>query len=76
VHANALAVAGGECYYRNMVLGRGTSWNLRDSHFLEVLQLVEAHLRCVHSRRWCRCWWRPMLWVLQSGSCPCAEALK
>lgn len=45
VQANALAVAGGEAYYRNMVLGRGVTWNIRDSHFFEALQLVEEHLR-------------------------------
>jgi erythromycin esterase-like protein len=45
VHANALAVAGAESYYRSMFFGDELTWNLRDSHFLQVLQLVDKHLR-------------------------------
>jgi hypothetical protein len=47
VQANALAVAGGEDYYRNMFFGDDLTWNLRDGHFLEALQLVDSHLRWV-----------------------------
>ena len=57
MHANALAVAGAESYYRNMFFGDELTWNLRDGHFLEALQLVEAHLRCAAGgRRRAACW--------------------
>ncbi len=70
MHANALAVAGAESYYRNMFFGDELTWNLRDGHFLEVLQLVEAHLRCVHSRQR-RDWMDPLL---SAGCCGVVRA--
>lgn len=41
---NARLVRNAEAYYRSMFGGRVTSWNLRDSHMLETVQALEAHL--------------------------------
>lgn len=39
------------CSYRNMFTRDEITWNLRDSHFLEALQLVEQHLaRLIHRK--------------------------
>lgn len=41
---NALAVRGAELYYRTMVRGGATSWNVRDSHMIDTLaRLMEHH---------------------------------
>eukprot|EP00879_Flechtneria_rotunda_P016164 GHRR01016908.1.p1 GENE.GHRR01016908.1~~GHRR01016908.1.p1 ORF type:complete len:552 (+),score=121.36 GHRR01016908.1:227-1657(+) len=45
LEANAMAVKGAEAYYRNMFTRDEVTWNLRDSHFLEVVRLVEKHLK-------------------------------
>lgn len=41
---NAAAVRDAEAYYRTMFRGRVASWNLRDSHMVETLEAVLAHL--------------------------------
>jgi erythromycin esterase-like protein/predicted phosphoribosyltransferase len=41
---NATAVRDAEAYYRTMFRGRVASWNLRDSHMVETLEAVLAHL--------------------------------
>jgi erythromycin esterase-like protein len=41
---NARLVRNAEAYYRSMFAGRIASWNLRDSHMLETVQAIEAHL--------------------------------
>lgn len=41
---NATAVRDAEAYYRAMFRGRVASWNLRDSHMVETLEAVLAHL--------------------------------
>jgi protein-L-isoaspartate(D-aspartate) O-methyltransferase len=40
---NALVVANAERYYRIMYYGSRESWNLRDLHMFETLQMVRAH---------------------------------
>lgn len=41
---NALAVKGGEAYYRTMIRHDGESWNIRDRHMVEVLEkLMDYH---------------------------------
>jgi erythromycin esterase-like protein len=41
---NALAVRGGEAYYRTMVRHDNDSWNIRDRHMVEALEkLMEFH---------------------------------
>lgn len=41
---NALTVRNAELYYRTMVRGGATSWNVRDTHMVETLnRLVEHH---------------------------------
>ena len=40
---NAAVVANAERYYRVMYHGSRASWNLRDQHMFETLQLVRAH---------------------------------
>lgn len=40
---NAVVVADAEKYYRAMYYGSVESWNLRDQHMFEALQLVRAH---------------------------------
>lgn len=42
---NALVVADAERYYRVMYLGSRESWNLRDQHMFETLQLVRSYRR-------------------------------
>ncbi len=39
------------CSYRNMFTRDEITWNLRDSHFLEALQLVEQHLGRLQQRK-------------------------
>jgi erythromycin esterase-like protein/adenine/guanine phosphoribosyltransferase-like PRPP-binding protein len=41
---NARTVKGAEEYYRTMFSGRASSWNLRDQHMVETLDLLAAHL--------------------------------
>jgi erythromycin esterase-like protein len=41
---NARSVVHAESYYRQMVLGRRNTWNLRDSAMAETVLLVKAHL--------------------------------
>ncbi|MCE5291488.1 MAG: erythromycin esterase family protein [Nocardiaceae bacterium] len=41
---NAHAVRNAEQYYREMFGGRVSSWNLRDQHMAETLQLLSHHL--------------------------------
>lgn len=41
---NARLVRNAEAYYRNMFLGRVSSWNLRDRHMSETLEALIAHL--------------------------------
>ncbi|MFM8623335.1 MAG: erythromycin esterase family protein [Betaproteobacteria bacterium] len=41
---NARLVRNAEAYYRSMFGGRVASWNLRDSHMLETVQALQAHL--------------------------------
>jgi erythromycin esterase-like protein len=41
---NARLVRNAEAYYRNMFKARVSSWNLRDSHMVETLVALEAHL--------------------------------
>nr|WP_090280517.1 erythromycin esterase family protein [Mycolicibacterium komanii]CRL76633.1 erythromycin esterase-like enzyme [Mycolicibacterium komanii] len=41
---NALTVRDAERYYRAMVSGRVTSWNLRDQHMAQTLQALLTHL--------------------------------
>lgn len=40
---NALTVRNAEMYYRAMVRGGPTSWNLRDTHMVETLNRLVAH---------------------------------
>ena len=40
---NALVVANAEKYYRVMYYGSRESWNLRDLHMFETLEMVRAH---------------------------------
>ena len=42
---NGLVVANAERYYRMMYLGSRESWNLRDQHMFETLQLVRSYRR-------------------------------
>lgn len=39
---NALVVKNAEAYYRSMMLGGGTSWNIRDRHMAETLERLLA----------------------------------
>jgi erythromycin esterase-like protein len=41
---NARLVKNAEAYYRSMFGGRASSWNLRDQHMTETLEVVIAHL--------------------------------
>jgi erythromycin esterase-like protein len=41
---NARLVANAERYYRSMFHGRVSSWNLRDTHMVETLEAIVAHL--------------------------------
>jgi erythromycin esterase-like protein len=41
---NAKVVADAEAYYRSMFKGRNTSWNLRDTHMADVLDLLRQHV--------------------------------
>jgi hypothetical protein len=41
---NAHVVKNAEAYYRSMFLEDVSSWNLRDSHMVETLELLVAHL--------------------------------
>ena len=40
---NALVVANAERYYRAMYYGSKESWNLRDLHMFETLQMIRSH---------------------------------
>jgi erythromycin esterase-like protein len=40
---NALIARNAELYYRTMVRGGSTSWNVRDTHMLETLERLLAH---------------------------------
>eukprot|EP01027_Heterolobosea_sp_BB2_P007670 GEZU01011393.1.p1 GENE.GEZU01011393.1~~GEZU01011393.1.p1 ORF type:complete len:506 (-),score=129.48 GEZU01011393.1:90-1607(-) len=40
---NAIIVKNAEEYYRKMMYGRGTTWNLRDKHMAEMLQALMEH---------------------------------
>jgi erythromycin esterase-like protein len=42
---NARLVANAERYYRSMFHGRVSSWNLRDTHMVETLEAIVAHLQ-------------------------------
>ena len=42
---NARLVRNAEKYYRSMFGGRAESWNLRDTHMMETLQALLAHVR-------------------------------
>jgi len=42
---NARVVANAEAYYRSMFLQEVSSWNLRDSHMVEMIEALAAHLR-------------------------------
>jgi erythromycin esterase-like protein len=42
---NALVVKNAERYYRTMVRGDASSWNLRDSHMVDTLNRLTAHHR-------------------------------
>jgi erythromycin esterase-like protein len=42
---NALVVANAEAYYREMYLGGGSTWNLRDTHMADTLDALAVHLR-------------------------------
>jgi len=44
VEQNARLVANAEEYYRRMLGGRVSSWNLRDRHMAETLEALDAHL--------------------------------
>lgn len=44
---NARLVRNAEEYYRAMFRGRAESWNLRDTHMMETLQALLAHVRHV-----------------------------
>lgn len=41
---NARSVVHAEAYYRQMVLGRRNTWNLRDTAMVETVLLLKAHL--------------------------------
>ncbi|MDB5751600.1 MAG: Erythromycin esterase [Ramlibacter sp.] len=41
---NARLVRNAEEYYRTLLRGRVSSWNLRDAHMVETLQALEKHL--------------------------------
>jgi erythromycin esterase len=40
---NALVARNAELYYRTMVRGGGTSWNVRDTHMIETLERLVRH---------------------------------
>ena len=40
---NALVARNAELYYRTMVRGGGTSWNVRDTHMVETLERLMQH---------------------------------
>jgi len=40
---NAQAAADAELYYRTMMIGGGTSWNVRDTHMAHALDRLAAH---------------------------------
>jgi erythromycin esterase-like protein len=42
---NARVVKDAEEYYRSMFRGRQSSWNLRDTHMVETVDAIAAHLR-------------------------------
>src|SRR5438552_1736099 len=42
---NARLIRNAEAYYRAMFLGRETSWNLRDTHMMQTLDALHAHIR-------------------------------
>jgi erythromycin esterase-like protein len=42
---NARLVSSAERYYRSMFSGRGSSWNLRDTHMADTIDELRAHLR-------------------------------
>jgi erythromycin esterase-like protein/predicted phosphoribosyltransferase len=42
---NARVVKNAEAYYRSMFLAEVSSWNLRDRHMVETLELLAAHLQ-------------------------------
>ncbi len=41
---NAILVHNAELYYREMYYGAASSWNLRDSHMVDTLAAIRAHL--------------------------------
>ncbi|MCW2585757.1 MAG: Erythromycin esterase [Frankiales bacterium] len=41
---NARVVREAEVYYRSMISGRVNTWNLRDTHMVETLELLTRHL--------------------------------
>ncbi len=47
---NARLVRNAEQYYRSMFGGRVESWNLRDTHMMETLQALLAHVRRTSGR--------------------------
>ena len=42
---NARLVTNAEAYYRSMVRGRADSWNLRDTHMVDTLEMIVTLLR-------------------------------
>ena len=50
VEANARVVAGAEAYYRNMFSKDDITWNIRDSHFMDTVTLVERHVKDMRAR--------------------------
>jgi erythromycin esterase-like protein len=47
---NARLVHNAEEYYRTMFRGRASSWNLRDSHMVQILQALDKHLAVGRSK--------------------------
>ena len=45
VEQNAVVAAGAEAYYRAMVTGGSSSWNVRDQHMIETLDRLVQHYR-------------------------------
>jgi erythromycin esterase-like protein len=44
---NARLVGNAEAYYRSMFAGRVESWNLRDTHMMDTLEALRAHVKQV-----------------------------
>jgi erythromycin esterase-like protein len=57
---NARLVRNAEEYYRAMFGGRVESWNLRDTHMMETLEALAAHVRQTHGEA------RAVIWAHNS----------